>query len=332
MTDFVPFNNVYEVIFEYSFDVINPKKVTFLGQKNKHRTCIFCRKSEPLIKFKNKAHVIPAAFGNRTLFSYQECDGCNLKASSIENDISNYLTLTRSMARKRSRKGTVKYKPKGLESYICSGINNPDQVNIKLIAGENGVLFEKDENKKEIKVTIQRPPFNPTKVCKALAKMAFFVLDPNMQRVYDWIRKWLRSELYFLPSLYRGFIPGTGLIKTSLRVSKNKLLPSHLLVQFEFSTAVLFMYLPEKYLDLSFVHPQPSAPFPIRVFNLCKDEIVSGGLESYNISYAINSDEIKKEIGLLANSYFEKRNYQHGQDLNDWLKAEREVKNKYGIN
>jgi hypothetical protein len=41
------------------------------------------------------------------------------------------------------------------------------------------------------------------------------------------------------------------------------------------------------------------------------------------------SDEIMGEIALLAYKYWEKRGYQHGQDFNDWLRAEGEIKKKY---
>ena len=43
------------------------------------------------------------------------------------------------------------------------------------------------------------------------------------------------------------------------------------------------------------------------------------------------SDEIMKEVALLAYKYFEQRGYKHGQDLDDWLRAEKEVKKKYNI-
>ena len=43
------------------------------------------------------------------------------------------------------------------------------------------------------------------------------------------------------------------------------------------------------------------------------------------------SDEIMGEIALLAYKYWEKRGYQHGQDLGDWLRAEKEIKKKYKI-
>ncbi|PIU51863.1 hypothetical protein COS91_02130 [Candidatus Desantisbacteria bacterium CG07_land_8_20_14_0_80_39_15] len=43
------------------------------------------------------------------------------------------------------------------------------------------------------------------------------------------------------------------------------------------------------------------------------------------------TDKIMKEITLLAYKYFEQRGYQHGQELDDWLRAEKEIKKKYNI-
>jgi hypothetical protein len=42
-------------------------------------------------------------------------------------------------------------------------------------------------------------------------------------------------------------------------------------------------------------------------------------------------DVVMKETAILAHKYFEQRGFQHGSHLDDWLRAEKEVKKKYGI-
>jgi len=41
--------------------------------------------------------------------------------------------------------------------------------------------------------------------------------------------------------------------------------------------------------------------------------------------------ELLKEIEGAAYGYFQKRGYEYGHNLEDWLKAEKEVKKRYGI-
>jgi len=44
-----------------------------------------------------------------------------------------------------------------------------------------------------------------------------------------------------------------------------------------------------------------------------------------------NLQDLLKEIGDVAYGYFQKRGYEHGHNLEDWLRAEKEVKKRYGI-
>jgi len=63
----------------------------------------------------------------------------------------------------------------------------------------------------------------------------------------------------------------------------------------------------------------------LNVFKTKKNEIKEKVTSMVNKA----SDNIMTEIALLAYKYWEKRGYQHGQNLNDWLRAEKEIKKKY---
>jgi len=63
----------------------------------------------------------------------------------------------------------------------------------------------------------------------------------------------------------------------------------------------------------------------LNVFKTKKNEIKQKVTSMVNKA----SDNIMTEIALLAYKYWEKRGYQHGQNLNDWLRAEKEIKKKY---
>ena len=125
----------YRLIYEYAYPIDGEQlnKVT-LGDKD-NRICMFCGKTKDETTFKKEAHIIPAALGNRSLFSYKECDKCNEDIFSIyENDLVNLLQLDRIFIRGKGRRGASKYKPFKSNSYA---LNKP---------GTNGVSFYIDEN------------------------------------------------------------------------------------------------------------------------------------------------------------------------------------------
>ena len=68
------FSDSYEVVYSYSFEVEDVPSRANLGTRTPP-TCRFC--STPSPKFKSDSHVIPAALGNRSLFSLEECHTCN---------------------------------------------------------------------------------------------------------------------------------------------------------------------------------------------------------------------------------------------------------------
>lgn len=56
-----------------------------------------------------------------------------------------------------------------------------------------------------------------------------------------------------------------------------------------------------------------------------KKEVLKKAVVSVKSGAGKVTDEIMKEITHLAYKYWEQRGYQHGQELNDWLRAEKEI-------
>ena len=76
-----------------------------------NRVCRFCKaifsKEE---KFKSKAHLISELLGNDHLLSDFECDKCNTLFSKYENDLANFLGVSRAFHIDNARKGSLKFK------------------------------------------------------------------------------------------------------------------------------------------------------------------------------------------------------------------------------
>ena len=70
------------------------------------RVCRFCGRDSANTRFRHDAHAIPHLLGNRTLFTREECDQCNLFfGSTIENDLGNWTKPTRTFSRIKGKNG-----------------------------------------------------------------------------------------------------------------------------------------------------------------------------------------------------------------------------------
>ena len=121
------------------------------------RTCIFCKRSNPETTFSNHSHLIPQLIGNPDLYSDFECDKCNAIFSTFENDLANFLGISRSISGLNGNKS---------RSYIGN--------NILIIAPEDFERVGKTTNIKYIKNA-----FIPSHVYKSLIKSALSIIGDN---------------------------------------------------------------------------------------------------------------------------------------------------------
>src|SRR5688500_4148605 len=63
------------------------------------RLCRFCRRGQPEVTFTKDAHAVPDFLGNLSIFSMNECDGCNAKlGQECEDQLSKATMLARVLA------------------------------------------------------------------------------------------------------------------------------------------------------------------------------------------------------------------------------------------
>jgi len=76
-------------LFSHWVKPVDGQRKHYIGQRTP-RKCRFCGRDETMATFRSDAHIIPAAFGNRSLLSYEECDDCNQQIGSrLEDDLAN---------------------------------------------------------------------------------------------------------------------------------------------------------------------------------------------------------------------------------------------------
>ena len=192
-------------IFEFSCgtDTIPPKR--FIGCSDV-RVCLFCGRSEAQVSFTADAHIIPAAFGNRSLFSLEECNDCNHRAGrQLEDHLVRALAPERGLLGLRNRKGHVKHKPRGKsgKSYVMSGGRET-----KIVYHDDDDSIRVDRTSpEEFDVHIRGGTYRPMAVAKSLARMALLVLNENARRQVGWLLSWLNGTQTWRPAYAEAFWP-----------------------------------------------------------------------------------------------------------------------------
>lgn len=86
--------------YSFGFDDIECK----VGEEDKDkRCCRFCN-STGKSNFRHIAHAIPEALGNKLLFCNDECDSCNSKLASVENNFVHMMDIRRALCKVPSKR------------------------------------------------------------------------------------------------------------------------------------------------------------------------------------------------------------------------------------
>lgn len=155
------------------------------------RVCRFCGQCEPETTFRLKAHAIPEALGNKSIFTNYECDQCNQAfGKGIENDLGNWSKPSRTFARISGKNGvpTLKKSGPGPAWRIEYG-----QTGFVIEHYERDPVFVVDDDKKQIRFELTRDPYTPVAVLKAFVKIGLTLLPAeeltNFTEALAWIRE-----------------------------------------------------------------------------------------------------------------------------------------------
>lgn len=182
------FHEKYDLI-----SIVGPGAIKYSKRKLKWKTeriCRFCGKGHSETGFSTWAHLIPQLIGNSDLYSEYECDACNAYFSSLENDLANYLGISRSILGINSDKKTKGFDARRLTAKSRSFIGDK----ILILAPED---IDRDPlilGKSTLKYT--KNPFIPSNVYKAFLKSALSLLeDQEIEENYQLAIKYLQGKL-----------------------------------------------------------------------------------------------------------------------------------------
>lgn len=164
------------------------EKKTFL-QKGL-RTCRFCNRQEPDVTF-DVAHIFPERLGNKYLVSDFECEDCNNLFSDYESHLVNFLGPKLQIFGINGKKSTTTF---------SSADKNVKVHSTKIGSKPVTIIAQKNIDKENIstnhttginKIEYTKQGYIPTKVYKALLKIALSALSDEeasqYPKLFDWI-------------------------------------------------------------------------------------------------------------------------------------------------
>jgi len=164
-----------------------------------------------IFKRRNEAHAVPELIGNKTLFTLYECDECNNRFSSFEDDFAKMTLGDRSISRTRGKQAVPTLTSKGKKSRIehaASGLVMKQYIDEGFIA--------LDEQASQLKISYETQPFRPLGAYKCLAKMAYTLLPAIELPHFPELKAWLREKDVATKKVYgngnhlclMSFVPG----------------------------------------------------------------------------------------------------------------------------
>lgn len=232
----------WETLATHSVAAGDGSSKRFLGSRE-NRSCIFCGSTDGEL-FSDDAHIIPAAFGNRSLFTYSECDKCNqTPGSQFEDDLAKFLSLPRVMTRFPGRKGTPKLRKPGHTSYMKADsqansiyIHQPDESedSINVVDNDDGSLT----------VSVKVPKYRPTNVARALGRMALFILPTDFEH-FESLRTWVMREREWFPIPFTALhMPSCETKGITIAVDRYKPMSDRCILRVSFRVSSYFLFMP----------------------------------------------------------------------------------------
>lgn len=187
--------DAWKSVFSLSISPGDASQKRFLGSRS-NRVCKFCGRTSEEASFRSDSHVIPAAFGNRSLFSYEECDDCNQRGSTLEDDLAKFLALPRVISRLPARRGTPKLRHPNQKAHVASD-GAANRVQVYECTDEEGIHVE-DDGDGVLRLTVATPKYRPVNLARALGRMLLFGMD-STEVGFDRILRWVRGDVDWFP-------------------------------------------------------------------------------------------------------------------------------------
>ncbi|OQW83649.1 MAG: hypothetical protein BVN30_05175 [Proteobacteria bacterium ST_bin16] len=235
-----------DLLSNYDMLAFNGANRVCIGDSDKSKIlCRFCGKGAPFVRFKNKAHAISEALGNKGIVCNEECDTCNARfGDGIETDLIALLSLYRAFfGIKGKGSGTPQLKGKNFSvKKVGSG-----EVNFSIL-GEDGSFPERVDAHTYEKVSQQN-------VYRALCKYIISVLPNEHLSAFEECLRWINHDTSFrkLPPTYIRVVNDLyseyPILSVFIRKNLDNELP-HVVGEFRFANIVIVFVMPSSSKDV----------------------------------------------------------------------------------
>lgn len=231
----------------------------YLGTTRQY-VCRFCGRDKSQTTFRNVAHAIAEFLGNDLLVSQFECDQCNSRFATYEDDLARYLDLTRTLAGIVGKKSVLHFKDKWAKGEVRSA-NKESHLTFAFEANAPHISVAPLEQK--IRFRWFRRPYHPLGLYKALVKFGLTLIPESELRHFGTALRWLRNPLVQVDDLdacHARLLYGqthepisTSRIILLRRKTEDRSLP-YMLLFFQCSTEVFLTFLPTSTMDDQFLN------------------------------------------------------------------------------
>lgn len=228
------FDNDYDKFFPYLYDHYEihsfhgSERLSVGVNKRQKRVCRFCGKSMPYVNFKQKAHAISEALGNKGLVCLEECDECNKRFNeTIEQDIIKISQLNLLLHGVKGKHG--------IPSFKGENITIINKTSTRSIIGRDTLVLKVDtlpetRNPQEIskylsEIASSTIEYIPQNIYKCFCKYVLSLIDsqylPYFKKTIDWINEPL--SMHRLPPVWYYQVPmGSSPVLVIMQRKHNK--------------------------------------------------------------------------------------------------------------
>lgn len=180
-----------------NYDIVFSPEKGKIGNPNKEeRICRFCGRSiKTGVKFNDKAHIIPEAFGNKNFICHEECDECNhYFGNKIEPHLIHLYDLQRVFFYAKAKNGALSLKSSNdviiTNNTKATTLKNNEPPKLINIKHKFPITF----NNNHLSIPVEKDKIIFQNVYKAIIKMALNFLPEQYLEYFKDTKKWLLND------------------------------------------------------------------------------------------------------------------------------------------
>jgi len=173
--EFESYYEKFHTVYQIQGIALAPPEKQKPVTRPRQRICRFCQKTWPAVSFNTDAHIIPESLGNRYLVSEYECDECNAKFGKMDDQLTKFLGVNRSLNGTRGKAKTKHPNYKSADQKVSVRhqpfFGDESAIFIELSESGNGALIRGDSSFSQT-IKLVKSPYIPLMAYFALVKMA----------------------------------------------------------------------------------------------------------------------------------------------------------------